>query len=578
MPADDLMSFIDTQLSELLQSHPELRTKQRAFTAWVLLHLSEVDISEPEAIDSIVDGNQEKGLDAVFVPEMGGRIVVLQTILHEQPRGKGIRKNDLVRLFAGVDWLLEGDLSRINRNPTLRAKAEEFREAYVDFDYSAIEIVLATTAANGPSQEEKDEIERFSAKLAQRGVPSVIETLSATEIREMLVARAHRRFRIDLDLKFVGKPFNYERPQIGARAIVGVVKGAQLADLFCKHGYRIFEVNIRNFLGNVKINLGIAKTATDPSESKKFWFYNNGITFVCDEFAFRSLEDTVVRLENAQIINGCQTVMSLSRVATKVPDEVEVLVKVIEKKADIEFVRRVTLFANSQNAVRPADLVGTDTLVLELKRRLLPIGFYLETRRGDYKAERDSLAQPVSAVATLKETAQAVATCFNQFPGVAKKDTSKLFLSNDDGGFFDSVFTPKTVPDQLVTAVTLMRAIRKMRAQMEISSQACASWLPHSDFFLSALFFRVFFPHGKLRDEEYLRAFSVWLSDERRPFKCYQSLVRNVAKIVRKHEKAYGYSHPKFFKTQVEYDSSVKNAVAKKPLRLRELLLKPPRH
>lgn len=567
MATTDLISLLDNQLSELLEDHPEeLKTKQRAFIAWTLLHLPDVDISEADAIDAIVDGNQEKGLDAVYVPEAGGKVVVLQTVYHKEPKGKGIRKNDLVRLFAGVDWLLDGDLSKIDKNPRLRAKAEEFREAYVDFDYSSIAIVLAATAAHGPGKEEKDEVDLFTKKLSERGVPFTVDILAAAEIKESLIASIHRRFDIDLDLTFVGKPFPYEKEKAGARALVGVVKGNQLADIYRQHGFRIFDVNIRNFLGNVKINQGIMKTAREASEASNFWFYNNGITFVCDEFAFRSLEDTAVRLKSAQIINGCQTVTSLHRVGNELSEDVEVLVKIIEKKADIEFVRRVTLFANSQNAVRPADLVGTDTLVIELKRRLLPVGVYLETRRGDYKAEKDSLGVSIVLMASLKEVAQACASSFNQIPGVAKKDTSKLFLTKEDGGFFDSIVTPLTSPEQVIMAVRVMRAMPEFRVRLEQSSKKAPRWLPHSDFFLAALFYRVSYDVTKVCDKQYLIDFTNWMTSggKDEPFKLYQTLVRKVDKIVARKEKAYGYSHPKFFKTQAEYEASLKTTIPKR--------------
>jgi hypothetical protein len=568
MTTDDLISLLDNQLDELLHDHPkELRTKERAFIAWVLLHIPDLDISESEAVDAIVDGNQEKGIDAVFVPETGGKVVVLQTIYHKDPKGKGIRKNDLVRLFTGVDWLLDGDISRIDNNPRLRAKAEEFREAYIDFEYSTISIILATTAGNGPGKEEIDEVDRFAKKLSERGVPFSLESLFAKDIKEALVTSVHRRFDIDVDLTFVGKPFPYDKAKAGARAIVGVVKGSQLSDMYRQHGFRIFDVNIRNFLGNVKINQGIMKTAREPDDASNFWFYNNGITFVCDEFAFRSLEDTAVRLKNAQIINGCQTVTSLHSVGKDLSDDVEVLVKIIEKKADIDFVRRVTLYANSQNAVRPSDLVGTDTLLLELKRRLLALGVYLETRRGDYKAEKTSLGTPISQVVTLKEAAKACATIFKQIPGVAKKDTSKLFLSKEDGGFFDAVFTPLTSPEQIIMAVSLMRSIPLFRSNLEESTTQAPIWLPHSDFFLAALFYQIYFDPTKVTDHQYLHEFDNWIKADPKgePFKLYKALVKRVNRTVSKHEKAYGYSHPKFFKTQIEYEVSLKNAIDKKP-------------
>jgi hypothetical protein len=553
----DFAKLLDIQLNELLENHKaELKTKQRAFIAWTLLHMSDLEMSEEDAIEAIVDGNQEKGIDAIYVPERGGKIVVLQTTCHENPSGKGVRKNELVRLFTGVDWLLDGDLTKIDKNPKFRAKAEEFREAYYNFDYSSICIVYSTTAIHGPSKEENDEIERMQEKLADRGAPFIIDIFFASQLKDFLIASIHRRFDIDIALTFVGKPLPYERSETGARAIVGVVKGSQLADLYAKHSFRIFDIDIRNFLGNVKINQGIMRASTDARDAKNFWFYNNGITFVCDELSFRSLEDTSVRLRNAQIINGCQTVTSLYRAGRSLVDDVEVLIRIIEKKGDIDFIRRVTLFANSQNAVRPSDLVGTDTIILELKRRLMPMKFYLETRRGDYRAEKDSLHIPISTVATLKQAAQALATTSRQIPGVAKKDTSKLFLTKQDGGFFEELFNPGTMPEHIVTAVSIMRAINLFRTRIENSATEAPIWLPHADFFLSALFFIVNFDQSKVNDKKYLLSFNKWISSStnNQAYRSFIKLIEHIKSIVSENESSYGYSHPKFFKTQVEYE------------------------
>lgn len=565
------MVMLDNQLKELLEKYPDqLQTKERAFTVWVLLNMPDQDISENDALEAIVDGGQDKGIDAIYVPDSGGKIVILQTKYHKDPTGKGIKKNELVKLFAGVDWLLDGDLDKIDQNPRFRARAEAFREAYYNFDYSSIAIIYAATVTNGCGKEENDEIEKVMTIFQERGAPFIIETLPVKELTNALVSRIHKRFDINIDLKFVGKPFAYEREKAGARAIVGTVNGSELVEIFRKHSFRIFDTNIRNFLGNVKINQGITRTATDRNDAKYFWFYNNGVTFVCDEYSFRSLEDTVVRLKTAQIINGCQTVTSLHHAGKDLSDDVEVLVRIIEMKADINFIRRVTLFANSQNAVRPTDLVGTDTLQLELKRLLLELGYYYETRRGDYKAEKDSLTRDVTHVVNLKEAAQALATTFGQKPGVAKKDTSKLFITRQDGGFYEEIFPPDIMPERIITAITLMNIIPKLRSRLEakfIDQHAdIPSWLLHSDFFISGLFYLLTFDETMKRDKDYLFKYTESLKavGNHELDGQYADLIKAVDIVVRENEKTYGYSHPKFFKTQVEYDKKLKPIIKKK--------------
>ena len=530
------------------------------------------DIAPREAVDAIVDGGQEKGIDAIYVPDRAGRIIILQTKYHKNAEKHGIKKNDLVKLFNGVNWLLRGDLSRIAGNPEFAAKAQAFRDAYVNFEYSEILVALAATASKGPGKEERDEIQHALAQLRETGAAFEVTTLAAAELHDALISAVHNRYKLDIEINFAGKPFHYERPTSGARAIVGAVKGSELAKLFGKHSFRIFDANIRNYLGMGKINQAIQRTATDANEASSFWFYNNGVTFVCDDYSFRSLEDTIVKMRNAQIINGCQTVMSLYHAGRGLKDDVEVLVRIIEKEQDLDFFRRITLFANSQNAVRPSDLVGTDTIQLELKRLLLKHGIYYETRRGDYRAEKDTLSPKPTDVMTMKRAAQAIATTFKQKPGIAKKDTSRLFLSSSDGGIYDRLFDTTTLPEMVIAACRTMDAVEAERKRREAAAQATGKpipgWIPHSDHFMAGLVFRNSFNKRKATDPKYLLRYAQWIRQpaNRDLQRRYKSIMDAVDRACRVAEKQYGYSHPRFFKTQPEYDEKLKTLVPEDPI------------
>lgn len=284
------MTLLSKQLDELMKEYPEkLNSPEKAFIAWTLMHIAGDEIAPGEAVDAIVDGAQEKGIDAIYVPDRAGRIIILQTKYHKTPDKHGIKKNDLVKLFSGVDWLMSGDLTKITANPEFAAKAQEFRDAYVNFEYGEIIIALAATCAKGPGKEEIDEIERVLEKLRSTGAAFDVITLTAQDLHDALISAVHNRYKLAIDLSFAGKPFHYERAKGGARAIVGAVKGLELAQLFHKHSFRIFDANIRNYLGLGKINQAIQKTAKEKNDAPNFWFYNNGVTFVCDEYSFRSL-------------------------------------------------------------------------------------------------------------------------------------------------------------------------------------------------------------------------------------------------------------------------------------------------
>ncbi len=64
------------------------------------------------------------------------------------------------------------------------------------------------------------------------------------------------------------------------------------------HGDRLLERNIRRSLGlhTNRVNTGIHATLCNRAKSDKFYFYNKGITVVCDKFdsnAFQQADYTV---------------------------------------------------------------------------------------------------------------------------------------------------------------------------------------------------------------------------------------------------------------------------------------------
>jgi hypothetical protein len=132
----------------------------------------------------------------------------------------------------------------------------------------------------------------------------------------------------------------------------------------------IFDQNIRRDLGRRKVNQNIQATAVDPMQGKLFWFYNNGITMVCDSFDLIPDPDKPeIKLENVQIVNGCQTAVSLQRAAEagQISSDVNVLVRIYATN-DPSFVEKITETTNNQNVIRARDLRANDIFQLDMQR------------------------------------------------------------------------------------------------------------------------------------------------------------------------------------------------------------------
>src|SRR5205807_10342707 len=66
----------------------------------------------------------------------------------------------------------------------------------------------------------------------------------------------------------------------GIESWVFPVNVRHIAQMYEEAGIRLFARNVRGFLGSSKINKNLEKTL--DTEPEFFWYYNNGITIICD--------------------------------------------------------------------------------------------------------------------------------------------------------------------------------------------------------------------------------------------------------------------------------------------------------
>jgi hypothetical protein len=105
------------------------------------------------------------------------------------------------------------------------------------------------------------------------------------------------------------------------------VRVRNIAHVYDQAGIRLFARNVRGFLGETAVNRNMENTL--QKEPEFFWYYNNGITIICDQAEQLSRSGRkLVRLVNPQVINGQQTTRTLHKRAIK-NFEATVLVRVI---------------------------------------------------------------------------------------------------------------------------------------------------------------------------------------------------------------------------------------------------------
>lgn len=236
--------------------------------------------------------------------------------------------------------------------------------------------------------------------------------------------------------------------------IIAEVALKNLALFINKSEKYLFYSNIRNFLGKNKVNKQIANTY--ESNPKDFWFYNNGITIVCEDFPKMSeLRDGAAKIDikTPQIVNGCQTASTIYSVWKKQKKEEKnsqegtILVKIIKdtnnKRKDI------TRYTNNQTAVTGKDFFALEDFHQRLKKDFKELGYSYEIQRRD----KPSKAKGVKKYSYLfdkkfknsffvKDVVQAFAAGMHFKPSKARSISNLV----PGGSYYDKLFNDEYTP------------------------------------------------------------------------------------------------------------------------------------
>ena len=178
------------------------------------------------------------------------------------------------------------------------------------------------------------------------------------------------------------------------RAVYGSVAATDLVSWFEQYGNKIFAENIRYGIEKSEVNDGIIATAHKDPEH--FWYYNNGVTAICDTIDKQPIggPDTssgVFDVKKISVINGAQTITSLGRAKQSGADlsQIRVHLRIISiTDTPEDFATSVTSANNTQNDLNPVDFVAIDPNQDRIRREAGQLGITYTFRRGDKEPDR----------------------------------------------------------------------------------------------------------------------------------------------------------------------------------------------
>lgn len=343
----------------------------------------------------IVEGGQDKQIDVMTIEDGidSATVYIIQT-----KNTTSFSSNSLILLRNGLNWIFNktrADLKSLT-NTSFKDRILEYRSLQSGLGPSNISVQVYF-ATNGLAEEISDEF-RQEMKTINDEYDNLtfeefsIEPLGAEQLVSILNAQERKTRRIDADIRVKYDTNNPSLIRYFAKDLKGIVCTAPATEIARivnedKTG-AIFDLNVRRYLGTRgAVNADIRNTCSRTDSSLYFWFLNNGITIVCDDFdAVTDPDKPLVKVKNMQIVNGCQTAstLALTQKEGKLAPDVRVLLRIYETQ-DLDIVDKIVLTTNNQNRISTRNLRANDPVQIDMERAFLTYGYYYERKPRQFE-------------------------------------------------------------------------------------------------------------------------------------------------------------------------------------------------
>lgn len=402
---------IEEDIKGYQEEYPNIANMSKddwAFNYWVL---DKLFYEEEELIEEKILEYHDMGIDAYEIYEDTKEVYLIQNKYYSDAstiRADYIKNDFLIR---GITALENGTYD----------KCEELQSFFTKYkDHGDFTVYLQVFVTNNKHVKEAEEyINKFNLDhkkyRAQIFYLDDIEDRYYGEVKEIkknITVKIESVYRGTI-LKINSEAYKLANVIDARYVFTPVVSVYRLYRDSIKEGYPIFDKNIREYLGNKGVNKNIYTTLLDKDERKNFFYYNNGITIICDKMhkietrtSAKNNMSACFEIDNPQIVNGCQTVNSIYEALKIVDPEILekefkdtfVMLKILEIDRENDLYRNIVKFNNSQNAIDEKTFVANATEFKRVQRELEGKGFLLLIKQSD----KNSFSKKYKKISDLK--------------------------------------------------------------------------------------------------------------------------------------------------------------------------------
>jgi len=424
--------------------------------------------SEERAAEAVAGGSRDKGIDGLLIDDAARMVFLVQAKYRKKLAAKAEKRDDVVAFASTVSQLWNGDARTFqqftaNMEPYSANLLKDARKRVTQQNYRVMTYFVTLGKLSASTRRDAEQVVRKVR--CETRIEFIDGARAMVLFRDYLDGVAPPIPTLDLEME---KSANVTVNGVAQRyddlnsieSWVFSMCGDAVAALFEFAGPRLFARNIRGYLGaGTDVNRNMV--ATLKSEPGKFFYYNNGITIICDEAEKKSRQGKdILQVSNPQIINGQQTTRTLAAHAADAR-RASVLVKVIRVPRCTDggsngfesLVSRIVAGTNWQNKITASDLMSNDRVQIELERMFRKLGYlYIRKRQSKGEAKRSAPGKHYWPVRK-EEIAQAVAAC-EMDPWWLRQGKEKLFEED----LYPKVF-PNTDPNFYLSRYRLLREV-----------------------------------------------------------------------------------------------------------------------
>jgi hypothetical protein len=411
--------------------------KQRgmAFEDWCFTLLCERHpAAENDPNECIIRGDDAQ-IDVFFESKETEEIYILQCKHPKIAQSDPIPEDELKGFFSTYALLKDRKYldGRKTKNPKLEELAVEF-EHWIKRGYGIHFIFISNGAANDKTSALVD---KFNRDHANNNVEFNVWDINALKDEYVSIKSIEEKYPDDITFTLANNQFMC--PGGDYDNITFALPGTTLQELARNYKESLYNMNIRRFLGKKgEVNKGLTETL--QKEPGHFYYYNNGISALCDSFTFDE-KTKKVKIKRLQIVNGAQTLGALRYADKDKASEALILVKLTAiKHATRETGIAAALIRtnNTQNTLRIPDFRSNDNIQLWLENKFKNTKTRGEMLQIAYGRKRPYPRSASSQQVIKLQDLGKIRYAWLHDPRIPIADPAKLFQTEDGGLYWDA--------------------------------------------------------------------------------------------------------------------------------------------